>query len=195
MKKLLKIVLAGLMVLSLSACSKSEEPKVDAQENAYDLIVIGSGAAGLSLKLENLDKFREKMCELVRESGVLNEVPSVTIDYKADIDDFYDETVEKLMSLAPFGMGFERPNIAYRGKIKNLSLLPRKEVEKKHVSFDLTGDEISIKCCWWNCIDKWTNYTSRASNNEVYVLGTPKVEIFKGEEQFKLTINDLKAAK
>lgn len=154
-----------------------------------------SGAAGLSLKIENLDKFRERMCELVRESGVLNEVPSVTIDYKADIDDFYDETVEKLMSLAPFGMGFERPNIAYRGKVKNLTLLPRKEIEKKHVSFDLAGNEISIKCCWWNCIDKWTSYTSRAGSNEVYVLGTPKVEIFKGEEQFKLTINDLKAAR
>lgn len=52
MKKLLKIVLAGLMVLSLSACSKSEEPKVDAQENAYDVIVIGSGAAGLSAAVE-----------------------------------------------------------------------------------------------------------------------------------------------
>ena len=46
MKKLTKIVLAALMVLSLAACAKTDEPVADTnKDNAYDVIVIGSGAA------------------------------------------------------------------------------------------------------------------------------------------------------
>ena len=52
MKKLIKIVLAALMVLSLAACAKTDEPVVDNKDNAYDVIVIGSGAAGLSAAVE-----------------------------------------------------------------------------------------------------------------------------------------------
>ena len=53
MKKLIKIVLAALMVLSLAACAKTDEPVADTnKDNAYDVIVIGSGAAGLSAAVE-----------------------------------------------------------------------------------------------------------------------------------------------
>lgn len=148
-----------------------------------------AGAAGLSLKEENLNTFISKMGELVDESKVLEKDPVMIIDYVASVDDMYDETIEQLMELAPFGPGFEKPNIIYNGKLGKVQFIPRNG-EKKHVSFEIKGNLNTIKCYWWNSIDRWSerNYQS---GQEISLIGNPKIEVFNGKPVFKVIVNEI----
>lgn len=151
-----------------------------------------AGAAGLTIKEENIKAFRIKMNELVHNSGVLDEEEEIIIDYETNVDNIYDSTVEKLMSFAPFGNGFEKPNIAYQGSIKKVVLLPKKEIEKKHVSFSLTGNNRQISALWFNSLNKWEDYIVENGSDDITILATPKLEIYNGNPSFKLLINEIK---
>lgn len=80
-------------------------------------------AAGFSLKEENIVPLRKALNEnstLTREDLV----PKVTIDVPMPVDYLYEELVEQLELLEPFGKGNEKPVFADRNlEIENLRVL------------------------------------------------------------------------
>ena len=153
-----------------------------------------AGAAGLSLSPEKLDEFKDRMNKLVKESGILDEEPCIAIDYETSIKNVWDEKIEQLLSFAPFGMGFRKPNIAYYGSFSKVKLLPTKEKVKKHVMFELSDEDVKITCCWWNAIERWTKFYSEAKMKSVKILGCPKIEEYNGDLKTKISIQDIKMA-
>lgn len=151
-----------------------------------------AGAAGLSLKKENLQAFRDRMNSLVAESGVLEEVEDVYIDYECDISNMYDENIEKLFSYAPFGEGFEKPKIVYKGSFKGVTFTPKNEELKKHVSFTLKDDVDECKAVWWNAVNRWNNL-ALDKKDIIGVIGVPRVDEFNGRRYRKLYVDEVKA--
>lgn len=149
-----------------------------------------AGAAGLSLKRENLQAFRDRMNNLVKESGVLEEEPEIHIDYECSISNMFDENVEKLYELAPFGEGFPKPRIVYTGTFKGLAYSPKDEELKKHVSFVLKDESGECKAVWWNAYNRWQNL--KAGKKDILgVMGVPRVDSFNGNMYRKLYIEDV----
>ena len=149
-----------------------------------------AGAAGLSLKKENLEAFRKRMNDLVKESGVLEKTPEILIDYVCSVRNLFDPTVQRFMQLAPFGEGFEKPKIVYAGSLDKIRYVPAGE-NPKHVSFDLKEDKESVKAVWWNAIDRWENEGFN-TKEEVQVLGYPHISCYNDRYYRKLYVDDIK---
>lgn len=152
-----------------------------------------AGAAGLSLKKENLEPFRKRICKIVRNSGVLKKDIQIRIDYTCDVSNMFDENVNALRELGPFGEGFEKPRIVYCGYYKNLAFLPKNADVAKHVSFTLDDNVDTIGVMWWNAYEKWKKVSPQASDI-VAVMGYPKIETYQGHDRRRLYADDLKIA-
>lgn len=148
-----------------------------------------AGAAGLTLKKKNLKAFKKRMNQLVKESGVLEKEVDVRIDYKCSISNMFDENVQKLMSLAPFGEGFEKPKIVYYGRYSNLKYIPKNA--QKHVTFTLEDNTGSVKAVWWNAVKRWEDINPNI-NQEIAVMGVPRIDYFNEQYFRKLYIEDIK---
>ena len=149
-----------------------------------------AGAAGITLKKENLEAFKERMNSLVEESGVLDKIPEIKIDYVCSVNNLFDSTVQEFMQLAPFGEGFERPKIVYAGELNQVRFIPAGE-NPKHVSFDLKKDGSGVKAVWWNAVDRWDNYGFN-NKDSVRVLGYPHISCYNNTYYRKLYVNDIK---
>ena len=150
-----------------------------------------AGAAGLTLREENLEAFQERMNTLVKESGILDSEVNINIDYKCSVSDMYDETVQALMSLAPFGEGFEKPKIVYTGGYKTVSFTPKDAETPKHVSLTLKDKTGECKAVWWNSYDKWTTLNP-ASKAELEIMGAPHIDFFNDKYYRKLYVDDIR---
>lgn len=149
-----------------------------------------AGAAGLSLKKENLEAFKERMNMLVKESGVLDEIPEIQIDYVCSVGNLFDSTIQEFMQLAPFGEGFEKPRIVYAGELGRIDFIP-KDRDPKHVSFELAEGKEKTKAVWWNSIDRWDAKELNAKDS-VRVLGYPNISCYNGRYYRKLYVEDIK---
>lgn len=150
-----------------------------------------AGAAGLSLKKENLQAFKDRMNSLVKKSGVLEKEPEVIIDYECSISNMFDENVEKLYELAPFGEGFAKPRIVYTGGFKTVSFSPKDEELKKHVAFTLKDEEGECKAVWWNAYNRW-NKLGLNKKDIIGVMATPRIDTFNNVMYRKLYVEDIK---
>lgn len=148
-----------------------------------------AGAAGLTLKEENLQAFKEKMCSIVRSSQIHEKEKQIAVDYECSVSNMFDDTVQTLMSFAPFGEGFPKPHIAYCGKYKSLTLMPKES--PKHVSFLLKDNEKECKTVWWNAYEKWSALAIEPTD-DIAVLATPKIDTFNGKNYRKLYVEDIK---
>ena len=151
-----------------------------------------AGAAGLSLKRENLEAFRERMCKLVKESGILEKVPEIHIDYVCTVSNMFDDNVCKLLDLAPFGEGFDAPKIVYTGTYKGLQFTPKDQPPKnvKFIFKDKTGE---VETVWWKAYNRWMELDP-APRASLQVMGRPEINYFMGKERRQLVLDKVRLA-
>lgn len=136
-------------------------------------------AAGISVHQDNIEALRKRLSELVRESKVLESPIYVNLDLIVTVDDINNDAINELMSLAPFGMGFERPNLCVYGKYDSIFMMP-KAGPYKHVSFMLKSRMNSLKVLWWNSVKHW-NDVQATNPEELAVIGKIELNAFNGK--------------
>ena len=91
-------------------------------------------AAGLSLRSDDLDRFRDMISGVVRDSlSEDDSAPVLNLDATVNISDINIEMVEELARLEPFGHGNEEPLFGARG----LEVIQPRIVGKNHLKMHL----------------------------------------------------------
>ncbi|AIT09168.1 single-stranded DNA exonuclease [Candidatus Francisella endociliophora] len=111
------------------------------------------GAAGLTIKKQDFDKFYElfesQVIELVNQENIVLE-PCIEYDFELDEQYFNLDTLTKIDSLEPYGREFEKPVFCNEFTIENFRLVGK---DKNHAQLVLRYKNSSIKGIWFNATD------------------------------------------
>lgn len=146
------------------------------------------GAAGFSIKIENIDEFSRRINEYAKknipESSLIKPVKlDITIPaYKISYD-----FIDKISLLEPFGFGNPSPLFALNNcEISGLRPIGK---EKTHTMFNVKKDNLEIKnCVWFNSDDVFSEV---ASITHVDIAFKLKLETYKDRYQYKMYVEDM----
>jgi single-stranded-DNA-specific exonuclease len=122
-------------------------PLPDLLDACGDLLVSHGGharAAGLVLKRDRLDTFRERFWEAVEESAGSPTPRLVEVDTEVRLSELRPRTVQELDRMAPFGEGNPAPLLVSRGCRVAGSLRPGPR-GRKSLAFYLRQDDVALK--------------------------------------------------
>lgn len=165
----------------------------EALDKCEDLLLGYGGhelAAGLSIKKDDIPALREKLSKMVLDSGFLEMPIEVPIDHLLRPSEVTSNLVREFEGLAPFGVGFERPNICLVGNVDEILRMPIKTDPKKHISLTLSDEKAKIKVLWWKSIEKWDSMTKGKDVNKVAVIGKIETTTFKGNLQTQMIVEN-----
>lgn len=142
-------------------------------------------AVGLSLKEENLDKFKEKFEQIAKQSN-LNEIqPVIYVDSQISSEDMNVELVRQLKKLEPFGEGNKVPIFAYKGlKINSIRAL----TEGKHLKLTLKDENLIINAIGFNMGYLIDDYLI---GDKVDIVGVLEINNFNGMESVQINLKDI----
>lgn len=147
-----------------------------------------AGAAGFSIKIENIDEFSRRINEYAKknipESSLIKPVKlDITIPaYKISYD-----FIDKISLLEPFGFGNPSPLFALNNcEISGLRPIGK---EKTHTMFNVKKDNLEIKnCVWFNSDDVFSEVASITHADIAFKL---KLENYKDRYQYKMYVEDM----
>lgn len=147
-----------------------------------------AGAAGFSIKIENIDEFSRRINEYAKknipESSLIKPVKlDITIPaYKISYD-----FIDKISLLEPFGFGNSSPLFALNNcEISGLRPIGK---EKTHTMFNVKKDNLEIKnCVWFNSDDVFSEVASITHADIAFKL---KLETYKDRYQYKMYVEDM----
>lgn len=147
-----------------------------------------AGAAGFSIKIENIDEFSRRINEYAKknipESSLIKSVKlDITIPaYKISYD-----FIDKISLLEPFGFGNPSPLFALNNcEISGLRPIGK---EKTHTMFNVKKDNLEIKnCVWFNSDDVFSEVASITHADIAFKL---KLETYKDRYQYKMYVEDM----
>lgn len=147
-----------------------------------------AGAAGFSIKIENIDEFSKRINEYAKknipESSLIKPVKlDITIPaYKISYD-----FIDKISLLEPFGFGNPSPLFALNNcEISGLRPIGK---EKTHTMFNVKKDNLEIKnCVWFNSDDVFSEVASITHADIAFKL---KLETYKDRYQYKMYVEDM----
>ena len=102
-----------------------------------------SGAAGMTLKVENLDPLSDVLTAFIQENQLdLSQKPKLVLDEELNLADLSLETVKSLEKLAPFGMNFAKPTFYLRDfQVEAARTMGQ---ENAHLKLRLLKDGVSV---------------------------------------------------
>ncbi len=147
-----------------------------------------AGAAGFSIKIENIDEFSRRINEYAKknipESSLIKPVKlDITIPaYKISYD-----FIDKISLLEPFGFGNPSPLFALNNcEVSGLRPIGK---EKTHIMFNVKKDNLEIKnCVWFNSDDVFSEVASITHADIAFKL---KLETYKDRYQYKMYVEDM----
>ena len=143
-------------------------------------------AAGLSIKEENIERFRKRLnenCILTEEDLRLK----IVIDVPMPVSYISRELVEQLSLLEPFGKGNVKPLFAQ----KNLSVLNLRIFGKNHnvAKMKLTdGSGASVDAVYFGEAEKFTEFVK--SHERISVTYYPEINSYQGRETLQAVIRN-----
>lgn len=159
---------------------------MDALKDSNELLEGFGGhapAAGMSIKLENIDEFRKSM--IAYSDKTLTEEDFIRkYDFFAQLtpNNITNKLIEDLKSLEPFGKDFEKP-LFKLVDFKYSKVLAMGE-EKTHLK--LTGQDLSV--IGWRQVETFDERVG--GKKEIVALGYPEVNNFKGKQLMQFIINE-----
>ena len=141
-------------------------------------------AAGLSIKEENIERFRKRLnenCTLTEEDLR----PKIVIDVPMPVSYISRELVEQLSLLEPFGKGNVKPLFAQ----KNLSVLNLRIFGKNHnvAKMKLTdGSGASVDAVYFGEAEKFAEFVK--SHERISVTYYPEINSYQGRETLQAVI-------
>ncbi len=137
-------------------------------------------AAGMSIREENIDKFREMLAKAVEKSDA-DFISKLKIDCAVDLADISDSVVSELDLLAPFGIGNPEPVLL----AKSVQVISQRIHKDKHLGLKLKQGERVFDAIWFNLKEPLT------VPNQVDIVFTPEFNKWNGKKEIRLRVRDV----
>ena len=145
-----------------------------------------SMAVGLTLKKENLEKFKERFEQIAKEKNIKELVPIIYIDDELKLKDINMDLVKSLSILEPFGEANKVPLFL----IKNLKIDSIRALsEGRHLKLTLRDENFVI-----NAIGFELGYLAEEYRigDRIDVVGTLEVNSFNGFSSIQINMKDIR---
>ena len=165
---------------------------IEALNNFSDLLLKyggHSGAAGFSIKIENIPEFSKKLNEYAEKTiSDIAFVKPIKIDKPLAFYKISYDFLDKISLLEPFGFGNSSPIFSLNNcQFDNLRLIGK---DRKHIMLNIIKDGYEFKnCVWFNSDDIFEELVSLTNIDIAFKL---KLETFKDKYQYKIFIEDIK---
>lgn len=166
---------------------------LDALETCPELFEQFGGhaaAAGMKIKIENIDELRERLCAHAREKITGdNLVPEIKIDAVIKPESLDLRLVEELSKFEPFGAGNPKPVFVTKG----LYLLDDPYVIKeKHLKMHLSDSSgRRFEAVWWEGVDKLKGRTLKPKSC-IELAYTTEANSWQGNTRLQLVVEDIR---
>ncbi|OQA53119.1 MAG: Single-stranded-DNA-specific exonuclease RecJ [candidate division WS2 bacterium ADurb.Bin280] len=140
-------------------------------------------AAGISIKKENLTKFKKQILKLSEKFDEKIFLKKLYIDALIDIDKINISLARNIEKLEPFGQGNYKPIFAVeKASVRDIRYLGK---SKDHLSFDLGGNKAIAFCFEEKC---W-----KLEKVKLYDIAfSIEIDRWGGREKVKLIVEDVK---
>lgn len=145
-----------------------------------------SMAVGLTLKKENLEKFKERFEQIAKEKNIKELVPIIYIDDELKLKDINMDLVKGLSILEPFGEANKVPLFLIRNlKIDSIRALS----EGRHLKLTLRDENFVI-----NAIGFELGYLAEEYRigDRIDVVGTLEINSFNGFRSIQINMKDIR---
>lgn len=163
----------------------------DALMKCQDLIEKFGGhsmAVGITVKEEQLQKFREKFEEIAEQEHIEEIMPIINIDAKIDLNDINKDMVESLKMLEPFGEANKMPVFVFKNlKVDSIRALS----EGKHLKLTLKDNNNIINAIGFNIGYLAEDYRI---GDKVDVVGVLEINSFNGVNSMQINMKDIMKA-
>ena len=144
-----------------------------------------SMAVGLSLKEENIGKFKEKIEQIAEEQHIEEINPVIKIDAKINLNEITKEMVESLKTLEPFGEANKMPIFLF----KNLTIDSIRSLsEGKHLKLTLKDSSVIVNAIGFNMGSLVDDYRI---GDKIDVVGTLEINSFNGLDSIQINLKDV----
>lgn len=184
-------------VIKASCRSAGELNIFDLLDQCKDLFMKFGGhkaAAGLSMKRENLEAFRERMKTLLAQIPAPLRTKVASFDIELGIEEINAQLVKDLEKLEPFGPGHEKPVF----RMKNALIQSYRVMKDAHVrwTFQGTSKKNMLQGISFNYIGKWNEagpdqLFELQAKSGLTVQFTLSVNRFQGNETIQLMVDRL----
>lgn len=143
-------------------------------------------AVGLTLKKENLEKFKERFEQIAKEKNIKELVPIIYIDDELKLKDINMDLVKGLSILEPFGEANKVPLFLIRNlKIDSIRALS----EGRHLKLTLRDENFVI-----NTIGFELGYLAEEYRigDRIDVVGTLEINSFNGFSSIQINMKDIR---
>ena len=165
---------------------------IEALNNFSDLLLKyggHSGAAGFSIKIENIPEFSKRLNEYAEKTiSDIAFVKPIKIDKPLAFYKISYDFLDKISLLEPFGFGNSSPIFSLNNcQFDNLRLIGK---DRKHIMLNIIKDGYEFKnCVWFNSDDFFEELVNLTNIDIAFKL---KLETFKDKYQYKIFIEDIK---
>lgn len=144
-----------------------------------------SMAVGITIKKQQLEKFRKEFEKIATESKIDAIIPIINIDAKINLSDINREMVESLKQLEPFGEANKMPVFAFKNlKIDSIRALS----EGKHLKLTLKDNNNIINAIGFNMGKLVDEYKI---GDKIDVAGVLEVNTFNGVDNLQINMKDI----
>ncbi len=144
-----------------------------------------SMAVGVTIKKENLEKFRKEFEKVAEEEKTEDIVPILNVDAKIDLNSVDKNVIESLKALEPFGEANKMPIFAFKNlRIDSIRALS----EGKHLKLTLKEDNRIINAIGFNMGELAEEYRI---GDKVDVAGVLEINTFNGVDNLQINIKDV----
>ncbi len=143
-------------------------------------------AVGLTLKVEQLENFKKKFMDIVKEAHIENLQPIILIDKEIELKELNTETVEKIKVLEPFGEGNKMPMFMCKNlKIDSIRTLS----EGKHLKLTLKDEHYILNAIGFNLGNLANDFLI---DDKIDVVGHLEINEFNGMSQIQMNLKDIR---
>ncbi len=142
-------------------------------------------AVGVSLKKENLEKFKEDINSYIEKLNIKETKPVINIDMEVSLKQISKETVKELNKLEPYGEANETPLFL----IKNLKVESIRAItEGTHLKLRLKDENTQIDAIGFNLGEYANDYII---GDKVDIVGNLEINEYNGMENVQINIKDI----
>lgn len=140
---------------------------------------------GLSLKIENFEKFKQAFEKIAKESKLEEIQDIIYIDGIVKQEDLNIEFIKALKQLEPFGEANKMPLFVYKGlRINSIRAL----TEGKHLKLTIKDDNIIIDAIGFNMGYLVNEYLI---GDKIDIVGVLEINDFGGMESIQINLKDI----
>lgn len=144
-----------------------------------------SMAVGVTIKKENLEKFRKEFEKVAEAEKTEDIVPILNVDAKIELNYLDKDVIESLKALEPFGEANKMPIFAFKNlRIESIRALS----EGKHLKLTLKEDNRIINAIGFNMGELAEEYRI---GDKIDVAGVLEINTFNGVDNLQINIKDV----